>query len=264
MVRGTKTPAARLVRMQVCVQSTSSHHLQPLFLFSSAKLLINPSRDGGFLGVLPPAALMVLIDCLAVINGHMLKHAHAGHSYTDARRQFEGEGVSSSLEKHLSLAFGTGRQRGAPLWTAGPRVDLRRCVAAVRSEIFKEPPTPLTSLPPLLGRRQRPAGSRQSVLRQDKRLWVGVGVHCFIRIEAAACCPRTDDTQGFLQQQQQCRWKGGKSDEVAKGRCEVEKKKKSHGVCLTLAVVAQSCTVHIHPYMNCGSIVWSETFPTPF
>lgn len=85
---------------------------------------------------------MALIDCLAVINGHMLKHAHAGHSYTDARRRFEGEGVSSSLEKHLSLAFGTGRRRGAPLWTAGPRVDLRRCVAAVRSGIFKELPSP--------------------------------------------------------------------------------------------------------------------------
>lgn len=48
---------------------------------------------------------MALIDCLAVINGHMLKHAHAGHSYTDVRRQFEREGVSSSLEKHLSLAL---------------------------------------------------------------------------------------------------------------------------------------------------------------
>lgn len=125
----------------------------------------------------------------------MLKHARAGHSYTDARRQFEREGVSSSLEKHLSPALGMGWRRGAPLWTAGPQVDLRRCVVAVRSEIFKERPRPLP--PPLLGRRQWLAGSRKSVLRQNERLGVGVGVHCFIRIEAVACFPHSDDAQDF-------------------------------------------------------------------
>lgn len=38
--------------------------------------------------------------------------------------------------------WGWRTEEGAPLSTAGPRVDLRRCVAAIRSEIFKEPLLP--------------------------------------------------------------------------------------------------------------------------
>lgn len=39
-------------------------------------------------------------------------------------------------------AWRTEEEEGAPLWTAGLRVDLRRCVAAIGSEIFKEPLLP--------------------------------------------------------------------------------------------------------------------------
>lgn len=78
-------------------------------------------------------ALMALIDCLAVINGHMLS-MHIVDILTQ---------ISRSLEKHLFLtvssAFGTGQARGARLWSAGPRADLR---FAVRLKIFKEMASP--------------------------------------------------------------------------------------------------------------------------
>lgn len=79
---------------------------------------------------------------------------------------------------------------------SGPPAPESTCAAASppsgRGYLKNPPPSP-----PLLGRRQWPAGSRKSVLRQEERLWVGVGVHCFIRIEAAACFPHSDDAQDF-------------------------------------------------------------------
>jgi len=71
-----------------------------------------------------PAALMALIDCLAVINGHMLKHARRGHSHTDVEgnlREREGAISGEALISGCELSVWDGLRRQSAALVCGPQ-----------------------------------------------------------------------------------------------------------------------------------------------
>lgn len=86
---------------------------------------------------------MALIDCLTVINGHML-NMHIVDILTQmwkaiwGRGAISGEALISDCE--LSIWDGMGWERGAPLWSTGPRADLHSIAVTLR--IFKEMASP--------------------------------------------------------------------------------------------------------------------------